>query len=357
MSERIKVGVIGCRVGRTWVAGAQAGEATSAWAVADLNQDLARQVAEEHGVAKVYGDYRELLADSEVEAVGIATAPDVRKPMVIEALEAGKHVLVQKPHGRNAADVEEINAVAEASGKTLVYSYFMRHQEVNKESQQLVADGAIGRAYHARVHYHYRERGIGYEPPPGRDWLYRWGLKGGALGQHGSHYLDQAWFLLGSPRPEWAFAIAHSAFPTTLEVERHAEDYLSVLVGCAGGITIQMDTSALIATWEDRAWDLRLRILGTNGTIEVESTSLPEGKRHSGTRRLLGAIYTEGDEFIDQSVDHSDGDFDAEIADFAAAIRGAQRPDVAPGDALEFMKLLDAIYLSAESGEKVWVAR
>ena len=169
MSERIKVGVIGCRVGRTWVAGAQAGEATSAWAVADLNQDLARQVAEEHGVAKIYGDYRELLADSEVEAVGIATAPDVRKPMVIEALEAGKHVLVQKPHGRNAADVEEINAVAEASGKTLVYSYFMRHQAVNKESRQLVADGAIGRAYHARVHYHYRERGIGYEPPPGRE--------------------------------------------------------------------------------------------------------------------------------------------------------------------------------------------
>ena len=79
--------------------------------------------------------------------------------------------------------------------------------------------------------------------------------------------------------------------------------------------------------------------------------------RDHGSWLFLGAIYTEGDDFIDQSVDHSDGDFDAEIADFAAAIRGAQRPDVAPEDALEFMKLLDAIYLSAESGGKVWVAR
>ena len=140
-----------------------------AWAVADLNRDLARQVAEENEVPRVYGDYRELLADDEVEAVGVATAPDVRKPMVIEALEAGKHVLVQKPHGRSAADVAEINAVAASTGKTLVYSYFMRHQAENRESRQMIADGRIGRAYHVRVHYHYRERGANYEPPPGRE--------------------------------------------------------------------------------------------------------------------------------------------------------------------------------------------
>jgi len=337
------------------VAGAHVGEDTIAWAVADLDRDLARQVAEANDVPNVYGDYRELLADDEVEAVGVATAPDVRKPMVIEALEAGKHVLVQKPHGRNAAEVEEINAIAASTGKTLVYSYFMRHQAKNKESRQMIADGRIGRAYHARVHYHFRERGAHYEPPPGRSWIYRWGFKGGALGQHGSHYLDQAWFLLGCPQPEWAFAVSHSAFPTTLEVERHAEDYMSFLVGCAGGTTIQMDTSSVISTWADRAWDLRLRVLGTNGTIEVESTSLPGGKRRAGTRRLLGAIYAEGDDPTGEFVEHSDGDFNAEIRDFAGAIRGVQPPDVSPAEALTFMKLLDAIYASAETGAKVQI--
>ena len=99
--------MVGCRVGRAWVAGARAGDDTVAWAVADLNQELARRVAQENDVARVYGDYRELLADDEVDAVGDRhLAPDVRKPMVIDALKAGKHVLVQKPHGRNAADVE-----------------------------------------------------------------------------------------------------------------------------------------------------------------------------------------------------------------------------------------------------------
>ena len=356
MSDRIRIGVVGCRVGRAWVAGAHAGDDTVAWAVADLNQDLARRVAQENDVARVYGDYRELLADEEVDAVGVATSPDVRKPMVIDALRAGKHVLVQKPHGLNAADVEEINAVAASTGKTLVYSYFMRHEAENKKSRQLIADGEIGRVYHARVQYNYRERGVDYEPPPGREWLYRWGLKGGALGQHGSHYLDQAWFLMGCPKPEWAFAVSHSAFPTRLKVERHSEDYMSLLVGCAGGTTIQMDTSAVIATWADRAWDLRLRVLGTAGTIEVESTRLPTGQTRSGTRRLLGAIYTEGDTFVDENAEHGSGDFDGEIRDFAAAIRGEQPPDVSPADALTFMKLLDAIYLSAQTGEKVQVA-
>ena len=242
-----------------------------------------------------------------------------------------------------------------ALGKTLVYSYFMRHQAENKESRQMIADGRIGHAYHARVHYHYREHGANYEPPPGRSWLYRWGLKGGALGQHGSHYLDQAWFLLGCPQPEWAFAVSHSAFPTTQKVERHSEDYMSFLVGCVGGMTIQMDTSSVISTWADRAWDLRLRVLGTNGTIEVESTSLPEGKRRSGTRRLLGAIYAEGDDSAGEFVEHGDGDFNAEIRDFAGAIRGVQPPDVSPAEALTFMRLLDAIYASAETGEKVLI--
>ncbi len=355
MQERIKVGVVGCRVGRSWVAGARAGDNTVAWAVADLNQELARRVAQEYGVPRVYGDYRELLADDEVEAVGIATAPDVRQPMVIDALKAGKHVLVQKPHGHSAADVSEINAVAEDCGKTVVYSYFMRHEVENRRSRRLIADGRIGRPYHARVHYHYRERGIDFEPPPGREWLYRWGLKGGALGQHGSHFLDQAWYLIGCPQPEWAFAVSHSAFPTTLEVARHSEDYLSFLVGCAGGTTIQMDTSAVMPTWADRAWDLRLRILGTAGTVEFESVSTGVGSKRTGTRRLLDAIYTEGDSFVDEYVAHGDGDFDAEIRDFAGAVRGENPPDVSPDDALTFMKLLDAIYLSAQTGEKVQV--
>ena len=80
------------------------------------------------------------------------------------------------------------------------------------------------------------------------------------------------------------------------------------------------------------------------------------GQKRSGTRRLLGAIYTEGDNFVDEYVEHGSGNFDAEVRDFAAAIRGAQPPDVSPEDALTFMKLLDAIYLSAQTGEKVQVA-
>ena len=351
MTEKIKIGVIGCGVGRNWVVGAAQCEDTTAWAVADLDRQLAQQIAAENEVPRVYSDYRELLADDRIDAVGIATAPDIRKPMVVDALKAGKHVLVQKPHGCNAEEVREINLVAVESKKTLVYSYFMRHQQENKKNRAIIAQGKIGRVYHTRVHYHFRERGTNYEVPPGREWLYRWGQKGGALGQHGSHYLDLAWFLMGCPTPEWAYATSHSAFPSTFNLGRHSEDYLSFLVGFVSGMTIQMDTSAVIPTWADRAWDLSLRVLGTEGTIEQQSTA-----QGSGTRRLLGSIYTEDDNFIDEFEEHGVGDFNAEIRDFAAAIRGQSPPDVSPVNALVFMKLLDAIYLSAERGEKIQIA-
>ena len=155
MPEKIKIGVIGCGVGRNWVAGATLCEDTIAWAVADLDRQLAHQVAEENEVHRVYSDYRELLEDDEVDAVGIATAPDIRKPMVVDALKAGKHVLVQKPHGCNAEEVREINLVAAESRKALVYSFFMRHQKENKKNRAIIADGKIGRVYHTRVHYHF----------------------------------------------------------------------------------------------------------------------------------------------------------------------------------------------------------
>ena len=121
-------------------------------------------------------------------------------------------------------------------------------------------------------------------------------------------------------------------------------------VGFVGGMTIQMDTSAVIPTWADRAWDLSLRVLGTEGTIEQTSTS-----QGSGTRRLLGSIYTDGNNFTDDFEEHGVGDFNAEIRDFAGAIRGQNPPDVSPLDALTFMKLLDAIYLSAGTGEKIQI--
>ena len=162
MSEEIRIGVIGCGVGRNWVVGAALCEETIAWAVADLDQQLAHQVAEENEVCRVYNDYRELLEDDSVDAVGIATTPDIRKPMVTDALNAGKHVLVQKPHGCNAEEIKEINLGAAECKKTLVYSYFMRHQKENKRNRAVIAEGKIGRVYHTRVHYHFRERGTNY---------------------------------------------------------------------------------------------------------------------------------------------------------------------------------------------------
>ena len=231
-------------------------------------------------------------------------------------------------------------------------------RQENKKSRQLIADGEIGRVYHARVQYHYRERGVDYEPPPGREWLYRWGLKGGALGQHGSHYLDQAWFLMGCPQPAMGVRrqpqrvsdAAQSRAPLRrlhepsggLRRRHHNSDGH---IGCHFHLGRSSVGPAVYASWAPL------------GRSKWNPTRLPAGQKRSGTRRLLGAIYTEGDNFVDEYVEHGSGEFRCgRSGTFAAAIRGEQPPDVSPADALTFMKLLDAIYLSAQTGEKVQVA-
>ena len=102
-SNPIKLGVVGCGwAGRQAVLAATAVPRTTVFAVADLDSARRDSVAGEFSVPHAYSNYRELLKNSEVDAVYLATSPDVRLPMALDTLKTGKHVLVQKPHAIRA---------------------------------------------------------------------------------------------------------------------------------------------------------------------------------------------------------------------------------------------------------------
>ena len=92
-----------------------------------------------------------LLENPDVEAVYLATSPDGRLQQVLDTLNAGKHVLVQKPHAIRAPEILEMEAAAQQSGTTLQFCYFMRHFPNNRKIRSAVLNGAIGDLYHARV--------------------------------------------------------------------------------------------------------------------------------------------------------------------------------------------------------------
>ena len=149
-NQLIQLGVVGCG----W-AGCRAIEAANATsrlnviAIAERDPTRRAQAADDNAVPHPYADYRELLDDPAVEAVYLATNPDIRKQQVLDTLNAGKHVLVQKPHAIRAPEILEMDAAAQKAGKVLQFCYFMRHFPNNRKIRRAVLNGAIGDLYHA----------------------------------------------------------------------------------------------------------------------------------------------------------------------------------------------------------------
>ncbi|MCY3761317.1 MAG: Gfo/Idh/MocA family oxidoreductase [Gemmatimonadetes bacterium] len=341
MTEPIKLGVVGCGwAGEQAVLAATAVPRTSVVAVADLDLTRRGHVVEGFSIPGSYGDYRDLLDDPTVEAVYLATSPEGRMQMVVDILDAGKHALVQKPHAIRAPEILEMEAASRKADKTLQFCYFMRHYPDNRRIRRAVQRGKIGDAYHARIFGKYNSI-----PPltDGTRWLHAYGRKGGSLAQHYSHELDLAWWWMGCPRPEWAFAAAHAVYPVYDGPEGPAEDYFTGLVGFEGGKTIQIDCSRMVHTDSPTTVEL----YGSTGAIAGGAIC-----RHRGS----GFIREEIDEAVE--IPHSEPPenppvFFYEIEHFAMAVAGEVEPDVGAADAYVFMKILDALYDSAEAQQRV----
>ena len=340
----IQTGVVGCG----W-AGCRAIEAANATsrlnviAIAESDSARREQAGDDNAVQHRYADYRELLDNPDVEAVYLATNPDIRRQQVLDTLSAGKHVLVQKPHALRAPEILEMETTAQQAGKTLQFCYFMRHFPNNRKIRRAVLSGAIGDLYHARIFGKYN-----FIPDLNANsrWLHVYGQKGGSLGQHYSHELNLTWWWMGCPKPIWAFAAKHVLYPQYDGPEGAAEDYFTGILGCEGGKTIQIDCSRM--SHSDSASVVEL--YGTTGAIT-----------NGGISRFKDGEFVR--ETVDAPLEIDHGElpeevhvFYYELNHFAMAIAGEVAPDVSASDAYTFMQILDAFYDSAKSGEKVYIS-
>jgi predicted dehydrogenase len=118
-------------------------------ALAELRPELGRRAAARHGVAKVYQSHRDLLADPEVDAVVVVTRPHAHGPIVLEALEAGKHVLSEKPMAHTVEQAQRLVEAAERRKLTYAVGFMKRHdagaQQAKATLDALRASGELGR--------------------------------------------------------------------------------------------------------------------------------------------------------------------------------------------------------------------
>jgi D-xylose 1-dehydrogenase (NADP+, D-xylono-1,5-lactone-forming) len=175
--------------------GAAESAAVDVIAVASRDEERARSYADEHGLERSYGSYEALLADPDVEAVYISLPNRLHAEWALRALDAGKHVLVEKPFSRHADQVEEAFDRADAAGLILSEGFMWRHHPQTGRVTELIDSGAIGRVRVVRTAFAFdlaTERGTG-------DTRFDPDLDGGALMDVGCYCISGLRLVAGEP--------------------------------------------------------------------------------------------------------------------------------------------------------------
>lgn len=260
--EKLRIGVIGAGsiAQHRHLPEYDANQQAEIVAVCDINQERAAEVAEKYG-AKAYTDYQELLKSGEVDAVSVCTPNYLHAPISIAALEAGLHVLCEKPMATSKEEAENMIAAAEKSGKKLMIAHNQRFVPSHQKARQLIASGDLGRIYSFRTAF-------GHGGPEG------WSVEGkegwffqkekafvGAMGDLGVHKTDLIRYLLGEEITEVGAFVGTSAkdFAT---VDDNAVCVLKTESGIIG---------TLAASWAyNGKEDNSTIIYGEKGTLRLE---------------------------------------------------------------------------------------
>jgi len=336
----MKVAVIGLGMGRAHLEAYGAIEGVEIGAVADLDEARLERAAAEHKVGTCHRDYRRLLDMAEIEAVSVCLPNHLHAPVTVEALEAGKHVLVEKPMARTAAEAEEMAAVARRCGRTLALA--MNYRWVvgpdARYLRQLVEAGELGEVY--------RVRSVSLRPrtfPPGLDTWFtdRARSGGGALVDMGPHMLDLALWYADDFEPTSVFAVTDTKLMTDTDVD----DAAVALVRLKGGCAVSLES-----TWASYGRPAtRVTVHGTRGGAILDLPS-PANKRvtlfqeRGGTmvecRPLEGIQKTPEAE---QSVQEH----------FVRCLESGRQPDTSAEVGLAAMRIIDGAYRSSATGELV----
>ncbi len=351
--EHVNAAVVGLGIGRHH-AQVYAGHphATLA-ALCDTDTDRLAERGEDLGVAedRRFTDHEALFeaaADLDLHAVSVATPNTFHAPVTLAALEAGLHVLCEKPLAMTAADAERMVAEAEARGLALGVNLSFRFRPQSRALKALVDDGRLGDVYYARTRW-FREWGM----PKFGGWFGTKALSGGGpIIDLGVHRLDLALWLMGNPEPTSVSASVYDALGAARALEEKqtfdVEDLGVALVRFDSGATLLLEASW--AGYMGKREDQVTEILGTRGGLVQRN--LNEGYDYEAflyTREAGSLLETRVRRRLEPTPDA--------YTDFIDALREGREP-LAPGrHGLQVQRILDAVYRSAETGGEVPVER
>ncbi|MEQ7051279.1 Gfo/Idh/MocA family oxidoreductase [Paenibacillaceae sp. P-4] len=322
-------------------------------AVCDLNAERAKEKAVKYEApdAIVYTDYHELLQNPDIDAVSICTWNNSHAPIAIAALEAGKHVLVEKPL---CMTVEEALAVQEAqkkSGKKLQIGYVRRYGTNTRVLKKFIDEGELGEIYYAKASC---IRRLGN---PGGWFSDKERSGGGPLIDIGVHVIDLCWYLMGKPKVKSVSGNAYYKLGNRNHIEHldfykaadydggkvnTVEDMANALIRFENGASLAVDCSFSLHVQKD---DMYVKLFGDKGGAEVEPELKIIGEKHNTILNMTPQI-------DHLTFDFNNG-FQGEVDHFIDCVQGRTETICPAEDGVEMMKILCGIYESSTKGTEV----
>ena len=311
----LRVGLLStARINDSLLEGAAATDAAEVVAVASRTEARAAAYAHERGIPRAHGSYEALLADPEVDAVYVALPNALHAPWSIRALEAGKHVLCEKPLARTAAAAERAFAAADRAGRVLMEAFMWRHLPQTRTLVELVRDGAIGRLRLVRSAFTFvLDRPEDFRTGPEHE--------GGALMDVGCYCVSAIRLLAGEPRRAQAEQVLDGGVDVVLAGVLHLPDDVVGVFDC-GFLMPSRET---------------LEVVGEDGIIVVPDPWFARGAPLALRR---------GDD-VETIASERANAYQLELENLAAAAAGTAPPLLGRADAVGQARAIELLYASA----------
>jgi predicted dehydrogenase len=300
-------------------------------ALCDRDDEKTSRVAQKFGIPRTYNRLEEILSDDEIDAIDICTPNYLHAPMATSALEAGKHVLCERPLARSGDEALAMVKAARKAERTLMCAVQHRFRPDAQLLKKVVEKGELGPVFYTKAGW-LRQR-TEWDSDEWRRQKRESG--GGVVLDLGFQVLDLALWLLGHPTVESVSASVHRSR------KGEVEDNATALLRLENGATLTLEVTWGLLMEKDFAY---LNLFGSGGAALLNPLRIHRGMH--GT--LVNVTPT-----MDTSRNQYKQSMEAQVAHFAEALRKGVAPMGDGEEILPVMQLMDAIYRSAEQGKEV----
>lgn len=320
------------------------------YAFCDINEERLQQMAEKYNVKHTFTDMDDMLALEELDAVSVCTWNSAHAPCTIAALNAGKHVLCEKPMSVSAEDAEAMKEAAEKNNKLLMIGFVRRYGNDCKILKEFIDTDYLGDLYYAKATY-LRRKGN-----PGGWFGDKSRSGGGPLIDLGVHVIDLVRYLMGNPKPVSVYGATfhklgdrknikgkqfyQSASATENDI-CDVEDLASAMIRFDNGAVLSIEASFSLHINKNEG---KIELFGTKGGAMLN----PELEIYNELNDYLSNI-----SFDAETALSFDGLFENEINHFVSCLTEGTACISPAEDGIDIMKILDAIYESARIGHEV----